>query len=75
MCDETVDIEPLSLAYVLDRFKTQGICNKAVRREPYTLVYVPDHLRTQEMDNIYICYIVGYTMSFNVFEGKEWVFK
>ena len=61
MCNEAVDIEPHSLAFVFDHFKTQEICNEAVRREPCALGYIPDHLKTQETCNdaggilIYVC--------------------
>ena len=41
MCDEAVWIEPRSLSFVPDRFKTEGVCIKAVRRNPYALDYVP----------------------------------
>ena len=51
MCDEAVDMEPCSLAYVPYCFKTEEMCKEAVRREPYTLPYVPDHFKTQEMCN------------------------
>ena len=44
-----VCIDPYSLEFTADRFKTQKMCNEAVHREPYTLRYVPDHLGTQEM--------------------------
>ena len=42
-------MEPCSLAYVPDHFKTQEMCNMAVRMEPLLLKYVADHLKTQEM--------------------------
>ena len=32
MCNEAVRINPISLAYVPDRFKTQGICEKATEK-------------------------------------------
>ena len=51
MCNEAVDIEPVSLAYVPDRFKTQEMCVDAVRRYTYTLYYVADHFKTQEICN------------------------
>ena len=51
MCDEAVDIEPLSLAYIPDHFKTQEMCNKTVRNETYVLRCVPNHFKTQEMCN------------------------
>ena len=44
-------VDPYSLEFVPDRFKTEEMCNKAMRREPYTQRYVPDHLMTQEMCN------------------------
>ena len=51
MRNKAVCMDPYSLEYVPDRFKTEEMCNKAVRSEPYTLRYVPDHLKTQEMCN------------------------
>ena len=44
MCNAVVLIEPYSLAFVHDRFKTKGMCNDAVHREAYTLGHVLDHL-------------------------------
>ena len=41
-------IEPLSLAYVPDHFKTPEMCNEAVSKKAYMLKYVPD-LKTQKM--------------------------
>ena len=49
MCDEAADIEPLSLAYVPDHFKTQKMCDKAVEGDPWLLKYVPDHFILQDM--------------------------
>ena len=49
MCNEVVCIEPYSLEFVPDYFKTQEMCNEAVRKEPYTLRYIPGHRRTQEI--------------------------
>ena len=46
MCNEAVQMEPYSLAFVPDHFKTQGMCNKAVCMEPLLLKYVPDYLKT-----------------------------
>ena len=43
MCNEAVDIEPLSLASVPDRFKTQEMYDKAVRNKLCMLLFVPDH--------------------------------
>ena len=34
MCEEAVWIEPRSLAFVTNRFKTEGLCIKPVRRNP-----------------------------------------
>ena len=70
MCKEAVRREPYILLYVLSHVMTQDICNEAVRRDPYTLPYVPDHLMTWEVDEYIICYIVGYAISFNVFESR-----
>ena len=44
-------MEPLSLAYVPDHFKTQEMCNEAVRNKLCRLLFVPDHFWTQEMRN------------------------
>ena len=44
MCEEAVWTKPSSLAFVPDRFKTEGLCIKAVRRDPYTLDCVPDRV-------------------------------
>ena len=49
MCNEVVHIEPRSLAFIPDHFKTQAMCNEAVEADPYTLKFVPLHLRTHEM--------------------------
>ena len=46
MCNGVVHIEPSSLAFVPDHFKTQEMCSQAVEVDPYTLRYVPFHLRT-----------------------------
>ena len=51
MCNETVHIEPLLLAYVPDLFKTQGMCNEAVRNKLSMMFFVPDHFKTMEMCN------------------------
>ena len=37
------------LRFILDHFKTQGICERAVEKYPYNLKAVPDHFTTQEM--------------------------
>ena len=49
-CNAVVLIEPYSLAFVPDRFKTEGMCIKAVEADPSDLRYIPDHLKTQEME-------------------------
>ena len=49
ICNKVVHIEPRSLEFVPDLFKTEEMCNEAVEADPYTLRYVPVHLRTQEM--------------------------
>ena len=46
MCDEAIRIEPRSLAFIPDHFKTQEMCNEAVEEDPCTLEFVPGHLRT-----------------------------
>ena len=40
----SVDLD--NLKFVLDHFKTEGMCNEAVRRKPRMLRYVIDHLKT-----------------------------
>ena len=49
MCSEVVHIEPRSLTFIPDYFKTQRMCERAVENDPYTLEFVPAHLRTFEM--------------------------
>ena len=51
VCNETVGINSLSLAYVADHFKTQDMCNEVARNKPYMMLFVSDHLITQEMCN------------------------
>ena len=51
MCDEALDMEPCSLAYVSDHFKTQGMRERAVEKFPRVLEFVPDHFKTHEMCN------------------------
>ena len=46
MCDEAIRIEPRSLAFIPDHFKTQEMCNEAVEEDPCTLEFVPGHLKT-----------------------------
>ena len=41
-CIEAVDIEPKSLEYVPNEYKTQEMCNKAVPVDPWSLGDVPD---------------------------------
>ena len=48
MCEEAVWIESRSLAFVTNRFKTEGLCIKPVRRNPCALDCVPDNLKTQK---------------------------
>ena len=43
ICDEAVDINPLSLAHVPDRYKTQEMWDKVVRNKLYMLLFIPDH--------------------------------
>ena len=59
MRNELVHIEPRSLEFIPDHFKTQEMCNEAVEVDPCTLKFVPVHLRTYEirkepLKNIYI---------------------
>ena len=49
MCNEELHIEPCSLAFVPDQFKTQKMCDKAIEIDPFTLWHVPDNLKTQRM--------------------------
>ena len=37
--------------FILDCFKTQGICIKVVRKKPWMLEAVPDYFKTREMCN------------------------
>ena len=48
MCHEAVRTEPLLLAYVPDRFKTQEMCNETVENEPDSLKFVPDHIKMRK---------------------------
>ena len=50
MYNEAVHIEPISLAYVSDRFKIQEMCNEAGTKL-CMLLFVPDHFKTMEMCN------------------------
>ena len=49
MCNEAMHIDPYSLAFVLDCFKTQKMCDKSIEIEPFTLWHVPDNLKTKKM--------------------------
>ena len=49
MCNEVVHIEPRSLEFIPNHFKTQEMCDKAVEVDPYTLKFVPVYLRMGEM--------------------------
>ena len=49
MCNEVVHIEPRSLAFIPDLFKTQEMCDKSFEEGPHTLKFVPLNLRTHEM--------------------------
>ena len=51
MCNKAVRINPLSLPFVPDCFKTQEMCDAAAREDPCELEFVPDHFKTQEMCN------------------------
>ena len=51
MCDEAVRIEPRSLAYVPNSFKTEDMCNKAEGRDTHTLDNVSDYIMTQKICN------------------------
>ena len=42
-------IEPYSLAFVPDCFKTQEMCDEAFEIDPFILWHVPDHLKMQGM--------------------------
>ena len=45
------DIEPRSLAYVPNHFKTQEMCYEAVRNKLCILLFVPDDFKTMEICN------------------------
>ena len=45
MCNEAVHIEPCSLTYVPDHFKTEEMCSDAVEKEPYRLGDVSDAVK------------------------------
>ena len=47
--DETVNIGPANLTFLLDRLKTKRMCNETVRREPFSLMDVPDYFKREEM--------------------------
>ena len=49
MCDEAVWIGPRSLAFVPDRFNTEGLCIKAIKRDPYAHDCVPNNLAQKNM--------------------------
>ena len=51
MCNDAVHVEPGSLAFVPDHFKTEELCNEEVHRESCALDYIPDHFKIQEMCN------------------------
>ena len=55
MCNEAVNVKPLSLGFVPDHLKTQEMCNEAVKANPYTLWYVPDQYKTQAMCDNAMC--------------------
>ena len=42
-------IDPYSLAFVPDRFKTQTMYDKAIEIDPFTLWHVPANLKTREL--------------------------
>ena len=49
MCNEAMRIEPYSLPFVPDCFKTQEICNKAIDIDSFVLWHILDNLKTQVM--------------------------
>ena len=49
MCNEAVDIDPLSLAFIPDHFKTAEMRIEALRMVLYPLPYVPDQCKTLEI--------------------------
>ena len=49
MYNETMRVEPYSLAFFPDCFKTQEMCDKAVEIDPFILWHVPDNLKIQGM--------------------------
>ena len=48
---KAVEEKPGALKYVLDHFKTKGMCNKAVEKDLWLLTEVPSHFKTQKMCN------------------------
>lgn len=51
ICDEGVHIEPFSLGFVRNCFKTQTMYSEAVRIKQYLLKFGPDHIYSHEMCN------------------------
>ena len=49
MCDETVRINPLLLAYVPDHLRTQEMCIEIMHTMPDAFHRIPDHFKTQKM--------------------------
>ena len=51
MCEKAVENKPETLKFVLDNFKSLGICERAVEssKDPLQLNDVPDHFKTKKM--------------------------
>ena len=49
MCNEAVEVDPYTLRFIPNHFKTQKMCDDAVEKYPSSLNFVPVHLRTHEM--------------------------
>ena len=64
-------IEPCSLQFVSDHFKTQEMCEKAVGAVPWQVHYLPDHLKTQEMCNEIMRIDPAAFFIFNRFKTQE----
>ena len=49
MCNEAIRVDPYSLAFAPDHFKTHKMCDKAIEIDPITLWHVLDKLKVWEM--------------------------
>ena len=46
MCNEAVELDPCSVAFVHGHLKKQEMCNKAVHNRPNILEYISEHFKT-----------------------------